>query len=190
MGYLNNKQIKNLKFKHVGNWTKISDKASFYNAKNISIGDNTRIDDFCVISAGEGGIFIGNNVHLSIFSSIMGKAKIIISDYAGLSSRVSIYSSNDDYSGNYMTNPTVNPTFTNVKHAPVYIGKHVVIGSGSIVLPDSIIEDGASVGALSLIKGKCKPFYIYAGIPARPIKKRSKKLLKLEQLFTKNDKRI
>lgn len=187
MGFLNKEELKKIGFKHIGNGVKVSNKASFYNPKNISIGDYSRIDDFCVLSAGE-GIYIGKYVHIAVYVSIIGQGRVKIEDFSGLSSRVAVYSSNDDYSGNYMTNPTVDSKFTNVTHGSVLIEKHAVVGSGSIILPNSVLEQGAGVGALSLVKGRCKSFFLYAGIPAKPIKKRSRKLLKLEQLYIKLNK--
>lgn len=188
MAILDQKEISKIGFKASGKNVRISDKASFYNPGNITIGDNTRIDDFCVLSAGEGGIFIGNNVHLAVYVSLIGKGKITVSDYANFSSRISVYSSNDDYSGEYMTNPTVDEEFTNVTHADVYIGKHVIIGTGSVVLPGISIEEGASIGSLSLVKSNCESFGIYAGIPAKYIRKRSNKLLEFEKQLSGREK--
>jgi galactoside O-acetyltransferase len=83
----------------------ISDRASFYNRSKISLGSNVRIVDFCTLSAGDGGIGIGSYVHIAMYSGLMGNVLIILEDFSGLSSRVSIYSSNDGYSGRFMTNP-------------------------------------------------------------------------------------
>lgn len=185
MAFLTDSQLKKVGFKYLGKNVKISNKASFYNAMNISIGDNTRIDDYCVLSAGNGGIIIGRNVHISVYASIIGKGKIYVGDFTALSGRVSIYSSNDDYSGEYMTNPTVDPRLTNVTHKDVNIGKHVIVGAGSIILPGVTLGDGVAVGALSLVRKNCESFHIYGGIPARLIKKRSKKLLEKEKKFLK-----
>ena len=170
-------------FKSIGKNVRISDKASFYNAANIAIGDNTRIDDFCVLSAGAGGIEIGRNVHVAVYSSLIGASAIILSDFCNVSSRVSIYSSSDDYSGTTMTNPTVPPEFTGVHHADVFIGRHVIIGSGSVVLPGVHLGDGSAIGALSLVRDICQPFGIYAGVPAKFIKERRQDLLKLEEQY-------
>ncbi|OGH16801.1 MAG: hypothetical protein A3C30_00470 [Candidatus Levybacteria bacterium RIFCSPHIGHO2_02_FULL_40_18] len=186
MAFLTRPQLNKFGFKHLGKNLKISPKASFHNTSNISIGDNSRIDDFCVLSAGSGGIWIGKNIHISVFASLIGKEKITVGDFSTISSRVSIYSSSDDYSGEYMTNPTVDPKFTNVTHGDVNIGKHVIVGSGSIILPNIILEDGVCVGALSLIKNNCKSFCIYGGIPAKFIKKRSRELLEKEIKFLKD----
>ncbi len=188
MSHLSKNELK--QFKSVGKDVKISSKASFYNPGNITIGDYTRIDDFCVISAGEGGVFIGKYVHIAVYSSLIGKGKITIDDFTNISSRVSIYSSNDDYSGKYMTNPTVSEKFTNVSHGDIHIAKHVIIGSGSIILPNVTLNQGACIGSLSLIKNDCEPFYVYAGVPAKKVKKRSNNLLVLEKEFlNESDKR-
>src|SRR5690606_408256 len=117
MGILTRGQIEEMEFAKVGDNVFLSDKASYYNCKNIIIGDNVRIDDFCVISAGAGGIEIGSCVHIASHCSLVGAGKIIFNDFSGISSRVSIYSSSDDYSGSCMTNPTVPLLFRNVVHA-------------------------------------------------------------------------
>jgi galactoside O-acetyltransferase len=62
--------IESMGFASVGKNVVISDKVSFYNCANISIGNNIQIDDFCVLSVGEGGIVIGNNVHIAVSSSL------------------------------------------------------------------------------------------------------------------------
>ncbi len=177
-------ELEKLGFKSVGSNVKISRKSSFYNPKNIVIGDNVRIDDFCVLSAGE-GITIGNYVHIAVYVSLMGKSQIIIEDYCSISSRVSIYSSNDDYSGEFMTNPTIDEKYTNVYSGPVIIKKHTIIGSGSIILPSVTLGQGVSIGALSLVNKDCDDFKIYAGVPIRYIKDRSRKLLEQEKIMIK-----
>ncbi len=185
MSLLTEEQIKKIGLKFAGKNVKISNKASIWNAANISVGDNSRIDDFCVLSAGEGGIEIGKNVHVAVYSSLIGKGKITLEDFSNISSRISIYSSNDNYSGEYMTNPTIDEKFTDVTHGPVTVKRHAIIGAGSIILPNVTLGIGSCVGALSLIKDNCEDFGIYAGSPAKYIKQRSNKLLELEKDFTK-----
>lgn len=180
MAWQTEEQITEMGFACFGKNVLLSDKASFYNCKNIRLGNNVRIDDFCVLSAGEGGIDIGDYVHVAVFSSLIGKEKISIGDFCNISSRVSIYSSSDDYSGRYLTNPLVPEQYSNVIQANVMFGKHVIIGSGSVVLPGVVLASGVAVGALSLIKESIQPFTIVAGIPARKIGNRNKGLLNKE----------
>nr|WP_309741743.1 acyltransferase [Chamaesiphon sp. OTE_20_metabat_361] len=184
---MTNEQISNMGFAKVGSNVLLSDKSSYYNCPKIQIGNNVRIDDFCVLSAGLGGISIGRNIHIAVYSSLIGNGKIVLSDFSNLSSRVSIYSSNDDYSGIAMSNPTIPTEFTNVTHADVIVGKHVIIGSGSIILPGVIICEGAAIGALSLVKKDCEAFTTYAGYPLKRIGERSNNLLEVEKLFLKSE---
>jgi galactoside O-acetyltransferase len=163
----------------VGENVRVSRKASLHNTANIHLGNHVRIDDFCVLSAGKGGIHIGNYVHIAVYSSLMGQGKIQLGNFSGLSSRVSIYSSNDDYSGNAMTNPTVPEHLTHVKHGDVVLGEHVIVGAGAIILPDVVLSEGVAIGALTLIRKSCPAFGIYSGSPAKRIGERSRKLLAL-----------
>lgn len=181
--FYNKQELLNLEFKSIGDNIKISKKTSFYGNSRISIGNNVRIDDFCVLSAGKGGIEIGDYVHIAIYSSLQGEGKITLQDYTGISSKVSIYSSNDDYSGEYMTNPTLPSKYTNVHYADVLICKHVIIGCGSIILPGVTLNDGVAIGAMSVVYDNCDEFYIYKGNPATKLLKRNRNLLEIEKKF-------
>lgn len=184
MGFLSREQIKAMGFAHVGENVRLSDKASYYGCSRIHIGNNVRIDDFCVLSAGIGGIVIGNNVHVAVYSALIGAGKITLADFSNISSRVSIYSSNDDYSGRAMTNPTVPAAFTNVTHADVTIGRHVIIACGSIILPGVHVDEGAVIGALSLVKRDCEAFGVYGGgVKVKFLYERKRDLLAVEQQF-------
>ena len=186
MGMLCPDAIERMGFLAVGANVQISDRASFYGVGRITLGDHVRIDDFCVLSAGLGGINIGQYVHIAVFSSLIGGGAITISDFCNISSRVSIYSSNDDYSGATMTNPTVPRKYTGVKDADVFFGKHVIIGCGSVILPGVTLHEGVAIGALTLLNNNCEAFSIYAGNPARCIKERKRDLLDLEQQLITN----
>ena len=183
MAYYTDEELKALGLGACGSNVKLSTRASLYNATNIRIGDNVRIDDYCVLSAGVGGIDIGNFVHVGVFVSLIGAGRIYLQDFCGLSARVCVYSSSDDYGGAHLTNPNVPVEFTNVTHADVIIGRHAIIGAGSVILPGMTLEDGAAVGALTLVTKPCGAFGIYFGTPARRIGNRKQTLLELERQF-------
>jgi acetyltransferase-like isoleucine patch superfamily enzyme len=171
MAFLKQEQLDAMGFQYLGKDVLISDKASIYNAGKICIGDHSRIDDFVILSPGS-ALEIGRYVHIGCYSSIIGHAPVRMEDYSGVSSKVSVFSSSDDYDGEYMTNPCIPKKYTRTKHFPVYIGKHVVIGAGSTILPGVHLENCA-VGAMSLVTKSCKDLVILAGIPAKPVKERS-----------------
>ena len=180
MSFLTKEQIHKIGFAKVGDHVFISDKTSFYNPSKISMGSYVRIDDFCVFSAGSGGIELGDSVHISSFVTLIGEAKIKIGTYCGLSSKVSVFSSNDDFSG--LSLPGVKilipEKFRNVINRPVIFEDYTGIGTLSVVLPGVTISEGTMVGSLSLVRKDLKPWSIYSGNPLRFIKKRSQEMLR------------
>lgn len=183
MAYYSEDQLAGMGFKRIGKNVKISDKASLYNTDQIEIGDNSRIDDFCVIS---GRISIGRHVHIAPLCLVAGGSEgIVFEDFSGLAYHVQIFSQSDDYSGASLTNPTVPGKYKLEKKAAVRLGRHVIIGAGSIVFPGVDIADGCSVGALSLVHKPTQPWGIYVGNPAKRVKDRKRDLLTLEEQFLK-----
>jgi acetyltransferase-like isoleucine patch superfamily enzyme len=183
MAFLSENEIKSLNLKFCGKNVRISDKAVLYNPQNISIDDNSRIDDFTIISAGKGGIIIGKNVHIALFCNLQGAENITLEDFSGLSSRVSLYSSSDDYSGKFMTNPTVSEKFTNVISKPILIKKHSIIGVGACLLPGVTIGLASAVGAFSLVNKSISDHMIAVGVPAIEKVPRKRNLIDLENTF-------
>lgn len=187
--FLTKKQIKNIGFKSVGENVLISDKATFYRPERISIGNNVRIDDFCVLA---NNITIHNNVHIALYACLLSGSNSVIEmeDFSGVAFRSLILTNSDDYSGLAMTNPTIPDKYRKVIEKSIKIGRHCVIGTGSTILPGANIADGTSVGAMSLVMKPTKPWKVYFGIPARPIAEREKKILELEQEYLKELKEV
>lgn len=169
--FYSDKELKEIGLKSVGSKVLISRFAQIYSPSTISIGDNVRIDDFCILS---GDIEIGSHIHIGAYSALFGGGGIIMRDFSGLSSRVSIYSVSDDYNGGTLTNPCIPDEHRSIKHGLVEMKEHTVIGAGSVVMPNAILNEGVAVGAMSLVKGCLKEWSIYAGIPARILKGRRK----------------
>ena len=185
MPYLTEVEIRELNFKHIGKNVKISSLASIDKPHLMSFGDNSRIDDFCALS---GSITVGRNVHIAVMSSLTASSEeIILEDFSGLAFGCRIFSSSDDYSGASLTNPTVPAKFKSINHGRVKIGRHVIVGTNSIVFPGVDIADGCAIGAKSLVAKSTEPWGIYIGSPARRIRERSKELLKLELTYLKED---
>ncbi|MEX8500199.1 acyltransferase, partial [Leptothrix ochracea] len=155
MALLSREALEALGFAALGEDVRISERASIYGAARIRLGSHVRIDDFCVLSAGAGGIEIGNYIHIAVYTSLIGAGAIRLHDFCNLSSRVSIYASSDDYSGEFMTNPMVPTDYTGVTHAPVTLGRHVIVGCGSVLLPGVTLHEGVAIGALSLVNRDC-----------------------------------
>lgn len=181
MPYLTDVEVNDLGFKFVGNNVKISTRAVFYEPELISIGDFSRIDDLCLIS---GNISVGKYCHITPMCMLAGGAPgIELGDFCTLAYGVKIFSQSDDYSGHSMTNSLINKRFKKELFAPVSLGKHVIVGAGSTILPGVRLGEGCAVAAMSLITKSCEDWGMYKGIPAQRFKERSKALLKLEKEF-------
>lgn len=175
--FFNKKNINKIGLNSVGNNVKISKNSSFYSAKDISVGNNVRIDDFCILS---GRIVIGDNVHISAGTYLFaGDAGIVIEKYTAISPRCVLLAVSDDYSGDYFANAVLDNKKRNVMKSKITIKQYSVIGTGSTILPGVTINEGCAVGAMSLVKKDLAPWGTYAGIPCKKIKNRSKKCLKL-----------
>ncbi len=181
MAFLTENEINSLGFLKLGKNIKISNKASIYNHDQITIGDNSRIDDFCVLS---GKIYIGHNVHIAVFCNIAGGEKgVFINDFAGLAYGVHVFSQSDDYSGKSLTNPTVPDEFKREFKKEVTICRHSIIGTNSVIFPGVTIAEGTAVGAMTMVTKSTEPWSMYFGVPAKKIKDRKKDLLLLESKF-------
>jgi acetyltransferase-like isoleucine patch superfamily enzyme len=168
-------------FKSIGQQVKIWPLAKIVNPERITVGDRVIIDDFVFIVGGN-ETQIGSFVHIAAFSSIAGGGTLIIEDFAGLSGGVRIYTGNEQYGGQCMTNPTVPPPFRVPTRGTVRVGKHAIIGANSVILPDVSIGEGAVVGACSLVHKDCEPWSVNLGNPARRIGVRpSAEILRLER---------
>lgn len=176
-------ELKEIGFKEFGKKVKISRKTSIYNPEKMIIGDNVRIDDFCILS---GEITLGSHIHIAAYCGLWGAKGIVLEDFCGLSSKVTIYSISDDYSGLALTNPTISDEYKKVHGGLVTLSKHVIIGAVTVILPALKISLGCAIGSFSLVNKSTKPWGIYAGVPAKRIKERNKVLLKYEKEFLSN----
>lgn len=161
----------------------IDETVKIINPENLIIGSNVRIDAYCLIIASS-KITIGNNVHIGPFVQLAGSKNIFIDDYCGLSSRVSLFTATDDYTSGFLTNPTIPANFKNVKYGNITLEKHVIIGSGSVVLPGVTMKYGSASGALTLINKSIPECIVISGNPPVKVAKRDKnKLMQLEREF-------
>lgn len=168
-------ELLNMGFKSIGKDCKISRKSSIYGCSHISIGDNVRIDDFCIIS---GKVTLGSHIHISAYVALYGAEGIVFEDYTGISARSTIYSAMDDFSGDYLIGPVHPESVTHVTGGTVIVKKYTQIGANVLVFPNLTIGEGCVVGACSMVRKDLAPWGIYYGIPAIRMKERSRGLLK------------
>ena len=183
MAYLTGSELKNLGFLSLGENVKISEKASIYDPELIEIGDYSRIDDFCVIS---GKLKIGKFTHITPMCLLAGgDYGIEMSDFVTFAYGVKVFSQTDDYSGESLTNSTIPNKYKKEIKLKNIIQSHVIIGANSVIMPGVKLKEGTAIGSMSLVKESTEAWTIYVGSPARVLRKRKKKIKKLEKEFIK-----
>jgi acetyltransferase-like isoleucine patch superfamily enzyme len=157
---------------YLGEGSHISPLASIRGGERIRIGRNCRIDDFVVLSAGEGGIEIGDNVHVAVYVSMQGSGRITISDECQIAARCTILSSSGDlkYLGE-SGSPTMPGEREKAISGDVTLDRGAILGVGAVVMPYACIGEQTVVGVLSLVRkaSVLERYSIYAGNPLRRI---------------------
>ena len=150
--FLKNYQLKKIGFKKVGKNCNISKYTRTYSA-NISIGNNSRIDDDVIL---KGKINIGSNVHLARGCTLSGGNKgIYIGDFSTFSNYVQIFSSSDDYQANAIPSGTLSKNLSKdycaLYESKIIIGEGCLFGSMCTILPGANVGDFSSFAAYSVI---------------------------------------
>ena len=115
-----------------------------------------------------GKIIIGNNVGISNSTLVAYSSNIEIGDNVLIGGGVKIYTS-DFHSISY--NNRIKNTETGIRNKDVSIKNGAFIGSGSIILKGVTIGERAVIGAGSVVTKDVPADEIWAGNPARFIKK-------------------
>lgn len=140
--------------------------SSIIKSKNaIFIHKNVQMREMCkFVVRNDGKLSIDNNVFFNRNVFITCRNKISIGANTIIGPNVVIVDHNHDYKSNDMPNSFVDGV--------VFIGKDVWIGANSTILPGAYIEDGAIIGANSVVSKKVGRFEIWCGAPAKYIKNR------------------
>jgi dTDP-4-amino-4,6-dideoxy-D-glucose acyltransferase len=163
-------------FRHLGHSVKISRLAAMFGTENMSIGDGTRIDCFCMLSAGSNPanpLAIGDRCHIACGVYLYGgEYGIEIGNLSGLSARTTVFSSSDDYRASALCTPLVPDEYRKLFHGKVVIGDHVMIGTNSILLPGTTVGECTTVAAFAVMRGQYEAGKVYGGNPLRVLRER------------------
>lgn len=183
---MSDNQAYSLPFRSIGEDVIIWPLAKIIAPEVISIGDSVIIDDFTLLMGGA-DTSIGSFVHIACHTSIVGGGKFEMEDFSGLSGGVRIYTGSEDYTGNFLTNPTVPEPYRVLERSFVHLKKHAIVGSNSVILPGVTIGEGAAIGANSMVIRDCEPWTIYFGTPAKPHRRRpDEHIRRLEEQLRRN----
>ena len=169
----------------LGKNAKIWPLAKLIYPENISVGNETVVDDFAFLYAAGKGIRIGDFCHITVQSILQSGGLLEMGDFSAIGPGGIILASTDDYQGNGFIGLAVfGEKYRNHQNLDVKIGRHVHIGCGSIILPGVTLGDGCSIGAGSLVTKSMPEWTICYGSPCKPMKvKPREKQLRMEKEF-------
>jgi galactoside O-acetyltransferase len=158
-------------FKQVGSDVTIHPLSKIKGRESISVGSHVIIDDFVYIGA-HINVVIGNYVRIATRAAITGGSYCVLHDFCKLSSEARIFTGPDDYDGTGIEHPILLPELLKVKRGSVVLESHALIGSNVVILPGVRIGEGAEVESGSVVMRSLPPWGIYAGAPARFVRRR------------------
>jgi acetyltransferase-like isoleucine patch superfamily enzyme len=117
-------------------------------------------------SGGEGSITIGDDSVISAYCVLFGAGHIVIGRGFDCGPGTMIFSSRSDHEANASGALPRRHVF-----APVTIGDFVTVFAGCVIGPGVTIGSGAAIGAGSVVLDDVEPGCLYAGSPARKIRR-------------------
>lgn len=160
-----NEEIKK-EFKHCGQNVYIGNFTIFTNPAEVSIGDNVRIDPFCLITT---ALETGNNIQICSHAVLGGGArhKITLGNWNFIGYGSKLFCASEDYSGEGgPVNEFWNKQNT-IYRGDIKFNDYAGVASDVIVMPKVELPEGCTIGAKSFVyssKG-LKPYAVYIGGP-------------------------
>jgi maltose O-acetyltransferase len=152
---------------------------------HVTIGPRTRIDHEVQVNLRGGTFIVGADTHIRRFVSFNVDGHIEIGNQVVLSNGTYIHCAErvtiDDMTiiGEYSTiadsahvrTPEDVPVQQVVSSAPVTMGRNVWLGPKCTIIAGVTIGDMAFVGANSVVTRSVEPWWLVAGVPAKPIRR-------------------
>ena len=160
-------------FKKIGKDVRISELAVISRPHLVSMGSHIAIDMWTYIST---SMNIGDYIHIAPSVTILGGANAMLTmgNFTNIGSGGRIVCATDDFLQGLIS-PVVPEKYRTIINEPIVFEDFATLGVNCSVLPGITLAEGTIVGANSVVTKNTEPWMVYAGAPARPIKKRDHK---------------
>jgi galactoside O-acetyltransferase len=157
----------------------INEFTSITKKELVSIGNHVAIDFGFVCTT---GLVVGDYVHISPHVSVIGgkNTSLIIEDFCFISTGSRMICGSDKFLGEGLIGPMIPDQYKDdLILEPITLKRFSGVCANSVVMPGVIMNEGSILGCNSFLKQSTEPWTIYAGSPAKPIKKRKKEKMYL-----------
>ena len=152
----------------IGNNCEINDSVTLFAQKgNISIGNHCVVDDHVHMAAMGESIIIANNCYINSFCFISGRGGLAIGNDVSIAPQTVIITDNHIF-----TDKNIPINSQGYEKRKVIIEDDVWIGAGCKILCGVNIGKGVVVGAGAVVTKSLESYGVYAGVPAKLIRKR------------------
>lgn len=151
----------------------ISPSAEIRRPELCKIGNHVAIDSFFYCTT---QLTVGDYVHVSPHVAVIGgkDTGLYVDDFCFLSVGSKYICGSELFFGDGLIGPLIPDEFKDRQVLqPIRLKRFSGALANSVILPGVVMAEGSVLGANSLLKEDTEPWTVYAGNPARPIRKRS-----------------
>lgn len=150
----------------IGKHAQIYYSVEITHAKGLNIGENSIIYRACTVFLNSGGRFsIGNHSHIAPYGYFLIQDQML---NVGHNVAIAPFCSFFCISNGTQPYALFKDQY---EKGDIQIGNNVFIGAQCVILPGTTIGDNVVVAANSVVKGHLNSGFLYAGSPAKPVKK-------------------
>lgn len=158
------------KLKFCGESVRLHPLCKMLHPENATLEEGVRLCDFVFIDAGE-YLHIGKYSTIAWQAVIEGGAKTDIGHRAFLGPGAKLLTSTYALDGYFSCEHLPGDAKATI-YGDIVMEDDSYVGANSILLPGTILRQGAVLGAGSVANGELKAWTVYFGNPCRPIRKR------------------
>jgi len=143
----------------------------------FEVGQFSIVDDYCYFST---RVKIGFCSHVANNCCVGGGRERLfaLGDFSSLSAGVRVWCSSNDFANDLVT--VIPAVAGDIGDHPitgdVIFENHTGAGANAVIMPDNVVPEGATIGALSYVppRFQFEPWTVYAGAPIRRIAARNR----------------
>lgn len=151
----------------------IHDDVALKHPSKATFGSHVAIDKgfYCTTQ-----LKVGDYVHIGPYVNIIGSvgSKVVLEDFSFVALGSKLIAGSDDYTESNLMGPLIPDEYKKVLLTTIKFEKFSGCAVNCVIMPGITLAEGSLLLAGTVLTKNTKPWTIYAGSPARPIRKRDR----------------